>query len=424
MGSRVIFARILDGVYRGNKDTMQQYDVVIIGAGPAGGACARELSAAGLKVLLVEGAKDFAANDFSSGGSTLETLNTFDLPNSVVGAFCTQISIASSHDQHVWRSDKTIAIVFDFCKLRTFLADETINNGSALLLGWSYHRHEEKDGCTRVALKKTDTHIIEYFKTKVLVDATGSERKVLAGGPPRDQQAIVGKGIEFLVAVPKKVYQQHANCLSFFIGQKWMPQGYAWIFPMADNRLKVGVGRNYPNEQVVPSEKGFRFYLDRLMSEVLQTDAIDILDQHGKTLSYTTHQRDRYYEKNIIAIGDAVSTVNPLTFEGIRHAMMSGRIAAQQVSNRLGNAQHNHFQNYQTKMRRLSGIKWIVSEQLTRKIYREADDEKVDLMIVALKSFSLADLLDLVFYYRLKSALKFYFAYTKALFKKALRRKA
>ncbi|MFQ5543445.1 MAG: NAD(P)/FAD-dependent oxidoreductase [Nitrospiria bacterium] len=386
------------------------YDAIIVGAGPAGGACARELSSAGRKVLLVEKAKDFLANDFSTGGSTPETLKTFRLPKTVVGAFCRKVKITASDESHLWQSDSSIAIVFDFRKLRSFLANETHKKGSDLLFSRSYKSHEHKGNMLLVSFKKAGTKNIEYFQTKVLVDATGSERRVLSGGAPRHLNAIVGTGIEFLVEVPEDIYRHHADCLSFFIGRKWMPQGYAWIFPMEANRLKVGVGRNYPNEQIVPHEKSFRFYLDHLMSSCLQTRDITILDQHGKTLSYTSRQRDRYFDKNIIAIGDAVSTVNPLTFEGIRHAMMSGRIAARHVNNLLSH-KIDHFKPYKTAMRRLSGFKWVVSEQLTEKIYREADDQNVSLMLAALKYFSMEALLDLVFYYRLKSAFKFIAAY-------------
>jgi flavin-dependent dehydrogenase len=397
------------------------YDAIIVGAGPAGGACARELSASGRKVLLIEKAKDFFANDFSTGGSTLETLKTFDLPETVVGAFCRQVKISASDASHLWRSASPIAIVFDFRKLRTFLSDETIKNGSEVLFASSYQSHENKENLTLVSIKKAGSHVLERFQTKVLVDATGSERKVLSDGRPRHQNAIVGTGIEFLLEVPEEVYQAHADCLSFFIGQKWMPQGYAWIFPMEANRLKVGVGRNYPNEQVVPHQKSFRFYLDRLITDCLQTRNITILDQHGKTLSYTSHQRDLYFDKNVIAIGDAVSTVNPLTFEGIRHAMMSGRVAARHVNDLLDN-KTVHFQAYKVAMRRLSGFKWIVSEQLTKKIYREADDQKVSLMLSVLKSFSMEALLDLVFYYRLKSAFKFIAVYAALRVKASLKR--
>ena len=39
------------------------YDVIVIGAGPAGGQCARELAEKGKKVLLVDKAKNFAINN-------------------------------------------------------------------------------------------------------------------------------------------------------------------------------------------------------------------------------------------------------------------------------------------------------------------------------------------------------------------------
>ena len=44
---------------------MKRFDVVIIGAGPAGGHCARKLTQAGQQVLLVEQQETFSKNDFS-----------------------------------------------------------------------------------------------------------------------------------------------------------------------------------------------------------------------------------------------------------------------------------------------------------------------------------------------------------------------
>jgi len=63
------------------------YDVVIVGAGPAGGQAARNLSKKGHKVLLVEKYKDFGENDFSSAVMTLEPLKEFDLPNTIIGSY-------------------------------------------------------------------------------------------------------------------------------------------------------------------------------------------------------------------------------------------------------------------------------------------------------------------------------------------------
>lgn len=402
---------------------MDCFDVVIVGAGPGGGAAARLLSAAGFKVLVLEKEKSFAVNDFSSGGAPLEILSDFQLPESVVGAYCHQIRISATQDTHVWQDAKPVAIVLDFKKLRTFLVEEATKNGAILFLGCVYHSHRREAAEVIVDFEQAEDGSLKSVRTKVLIDATGSDRRVL-GDPAKahggsEKEVIVGRGIEYLVEVPEAVYQAYADCLSFYIGSKWMPQGYAWIFPMRANLLKVGVGRNFPNMQFVPHRTAMKDYLDQLMVDCLKTDEIKVIDRHGKTISYTCHHRDRYVDQNIIAIGDAVSTVNPLTFEGIRHALKSGEIAARHVENFLEN-KTSHLKTYVREMRGYCGMKWVISELLTQKIYCEPEDEKMTLMLYALKGLSLEALKNLVFYYRLKSAMKFYTIYQVLLLKRVL----
>ncbi len=391
---------------------MDSFDVVIAGAGPAGGQAARLLSKKGFKTLLLEKAPSFSSNDFSSGGAPLEILDDFNLPHTLVGAYCNTIKISSSHDTHCWQTDMPLAVVLNFKKLRTFLADETKKQGASVYMGCSYQGHDIQNGHTLVHLKQSRNSVIETVEAKVLMDATGSDRRVLKGrASPKtpSNNVIVGRGIEYLVEVPESVYHTYANALSFYIGAKWMPQGYAWIFPMEAYRLKIGVGRNYPDEQVVPHEKSMGFYLDQLIRECLKIENLSILDKHGKTIVYTRHQRDPYLDQNIIAVGDAVSTVNPFTFEGIRHALKSGEFAARHVQTFLETGQQ--MNRYPSQIRSYFGIKWVISELLTDKIYREPDDEKMNTMLRAFKYLSLSALKSLVFDYSFKSAIQFYAAY-------------
>lgn len=62
---------------------MKRYDVIVVGAGPAGGQCARELSTNGFKVLLVDKAKDFLENNYSSGAGPLSLMSDYNLPASI-----------------------------------------------------------------------------------------------------------------------------------------------------------------------------------------------------------------------------------------------------------------------------------------------------------------------------------------------------
>ena len=60
---------------------IKEYDVIVVGAGPAGGQCARNLAKKGVNVLLVERYNSFYDNDFSSAGMSLEGFNEFKFTN-------------------------------------------------------------------------------------------------------------------------------------------------------------------------------------------------------------------------------------------------------------------------------------------------------------------------------------------------------
>jgi flavin-dependent dehydrogenase len=51
---------------------MEEYDVIVAGAGPAGGNCAKELAETGYDVLLLERSKIIGEPNFSSGGTLTE----------------------------------------------------------------------------------------------------------------------------------------------------------------------------------------------------------------------------------------------------------------------------------------------------------------------------------------------------------------
>jgi digeranylgeranylglycerophospholipid reductase len=90
---------------------MKTFDVVVVGAGPAGGHCARVLSKLGYSVLLVEQHENFQQNNFSSAATPLETLKRFQLPERVVGSTWKKIEIISTNIKRSWTSEKTLGVV-------------------------------------------------------------------------------------------------------------------------------------------------------------------------------------------------------------------------------------------------------------------------------------------------------------------------
>lgn len=80
----------------------ENYDVIVIGGGPGGGQTARNLSKRGYKVLLVEKFASFAENNFSSAGMTLEPMDEFNLPQSIVVAYWKDFEIQCTKKSYLW----------------------------------------------------------------------------------------------------------------------------------------------------------------------------------------------------------------------------------------------------------------------------------------------------------------------------------
>lgn len=383
---------------------MQQFDVVIIGAGPAGGQCARVLAKTGRKILLVERHDNFDRNSFSSAGTPLATLAQYDLPETVIGSLWQKLIIVTSNRSGTWESAQPLGAVLDFAKLREFLAHDVKAHGGEVWLGCKYLKHTQVDGQSWVTFKqKPDPGQSEpaeiTVKATVIVDATGPARSVMypPGTPKPD--FLEGTGIEYLIEVSAADYAAQANALTFFLGHKWMPKGYSWIFPMAANRLKVGAGLIAADHQVVDRTESLKYYVDLIISDYLKTTDYKVLDVHGSTLKYSRGLQDVYQQDNVIAIGDAVSTVNFLGGEGIRHAMQSAEIAGPYIETYL----HDHasgFKGYQTEMHQVFLEKWQLSEKLGLKKYLEDSDELVDQVIDYLQPFKLEDVVDILFYYK------------------------
>lgn len=377
---------------------MKEYDVVVVGAGPAGGQCARELSASGKTVLLIDKAKSFLENNYSSGGAPQEIMKDFSLPPSIVGEYWNKLAVYSTHEKVEWNFSYTEAPILDFDKLRAFLAQETINQGGDFRLGCAYTSCQQIENGVIVKFKDLESREEWVAKTKILVDATGSDRKVL--NPEYNKKnAMSVTGIEYHLTVDPEAYAKWSNSLSFFLGHHWMPQGYGWIFPMAPNQLKVGVIRYFANKSdLIPHKLSYKPYIEQLIAK-LQSNQIEILDKHGKTIYYTLGQNDKRYQGSILAIGDAISSINPLGCEGIRHAMVSGREAAEAIHKKLAGDRYA-FKCYDKRMNRYFGKKWFFSELLMKHVFTSPNDEMVDRVVKKFALLNNDEILDVIFHYR------------------------
>ena len=396
---------------------MERFDVVVIGAGPAGGQCARQLTQAGQRVLLIEQHETFDQNDFSSAATPLETLETFNLPETVIGSYWQNLVIITTNIQQKWPSPKPLGAVFDFAKLREFLATEVQSQGGEVWMGYRYLRYYQNHQNTIVELKQRSTGEMIQVETQVLVDATGPARAVMYSKKEPQPNYLTATAIEYLIELSATDYQKYSQDLIFFLGHRWMPRGYSWIFPMGNNRLKVGSAQLNRSHQWVNQNQNLRSYVELLLTDYLTDIPYKIINHHGGMLKYCSGLKDVYYQDNIIAIGDAVSMVNMLGGEGIRHGMQNANIAAGYIQDYL-TGKITDFAGYRQDIRQTYTKTWNGSEKMGLSKYLKYSDESIDKGVYYLKDLSLDDMMAILFHYDFKRLYKAVFKYLRYKFDK------
>lgn len=356
----------------------KEYDVIVVGGGPAGGQSARNLSKKGYKVLLVEKFDSFEKNNFSSAGMTTAPMTEFDLPESVVGSYWNNLGIQCTQNLYTWNADVTKGVVLDFGRLRQFLADDAQENGADILMGHKYIKKEFDGDDVIVHFQDVKTKERIAHRCKIVVDGTGPLRKVMYDDRKDEPELVVATGIEYLIKVEKEIYDRFKDTLFFFLGYKWAQNGYSWIFAMEEGILKVGSGKLYINEET-KEVKSMKQITEKVIKEYLnlQKDDYELLDVHGGTLRYSTSIKDTFFKDKVVAVGDAISTVNPLGGEGIRYAMKSADLAADYVHEYLQTGNEN-FEEYKKNWRAKHLLSWQLCELAARRVYTKYTDEQIE----------------------------------------------
>ncbi len=380
---------------------IKSYDVVVVGGGPAGGQTSRNLAKRGYNVLLVERYPSFDDNNFSSAGMTLKPLDEFDLPDSIIGSYWKDITIQCTGKGYDWKGKTNKGVVLDFGKLKQFLADETIANGSDVLLGHKYLSKQVGEEDILVDLQKAKSSELVQVRTKLLVDATGPLRKVIYDTKEEQPEMYLGSGTEYLIEVDQKTYDQFKDRLVFFLGHKWAIKGYSWIFPMENKILKVGAGKTHlRSKDQDETDKTTKKITEQIIKEYIKSEDYKLLDVHGGILRYSEGLKDLFYHNKVVGVGDAVSAINPRGGEGIRYAMQSADLACEYIDQFLKTGKDN-FDAYRKIWRKRKLFKWRLSEVSARRMYSKYSDQQVENRVAFFhKNFSIDVLIDSLFNFK------------------------
>jgi flavin-dependent dehydrogenase len=140
----------------------------------------------------------------------------------------------------------------------------------------------------------------------------------------------VGVAVEAELAVSPVSLEAQGTYATFDFGA--LPGGYGWIFPKRDH-LSVGIFKAIPGKAI---------NLKKALEKFIASEAV-LLDP--RILHLQGHQiplggrKQTLHKGRVLLVGDAANLADPWMGEGISYAVVSARLAAEQMFNALGSNQ-------------------------------------------------------------------------------------
>jgi menaquinone-9 beta-reductase len=282
------------------------FRVVIIGAGPAGLACAKILSQNGIKALLVDKKREIGSK-VCAGGLTWSGFAR-RLPESLIQQsfpiqyIRTPLQTVSIH------SHNPIIATINRKQLGQFMLEQATDSGAEILPATRLVEVADRT----LVLLNTMTNQAVRVQFDYLVGADGSNslvRKHLALPSSR-----MGIGINYQIPGKRDTMEWHLDSATF-------KNGYGWIFPHRDT-ISVGA---YVDRSVMKAQA-----LQRNLIRWAGSLGIDLSDKKCEA-EYINFDYRGWDFGHIFLTGDAAGLASALTGEGIYPAIVSGENVANKI---------------------------------------------------------------------------------------------
>jgi menaquinone-9 beta-reductase len=306
---------------------VEQRDVVVIGAGPAGAAAAIRLAGGGARVTVFEkgshgrdkvcgdGLTPRAVGALQNLKVDLEGAHRIDGLRMIAGRRVRELA---------WPATTRFprqGAVWPRRRLDAHLADAAASAGAEVV--WETEATPTVDAHGRVTgVEAAGTR----WDADLIVLAAGAQGQAARlVGADRDPAEPFGLAIRTYAETPRHADRHLEACLTLTDEHGTAVPGYGWMFPAGDGTVNIGVG-------ALSTMRGFKaLNLNRLLDSytALGREAWELGDPLERPRAWRLPMSSlRRHGPGWVAIGDAAGLINPMNGEGIDYGLESGMLAA------------------------------------------------------------------------------------------------
>jgi len=307
---------------------MKKYDVIIIGAGPAGSSAAYVLARSKINVLVID-RYPFPRYKPCAGGLTVKTFKSFDFSIFKEVKYSTNNVVASYKNKifHNISGNKTLTKMVERKEFDNFLIKKAVDSGATFLDGMKVTEVVWENGEFSV---KTEE---QFFRCNYLIGADGTNSIV-----NRTFNIVERDLYGFAIEINCPLSKDNIGKFNMTFDFGTVPNGYLWIFPKDQY---VCVGAYTTNRKMKNIQKYLFDYIENL----------GLVPESKELKGHIIPYYGIYYKQPdfpCILVGDAAGFGEYCTGEGIYYAVKSGTIAAEVISSSI----KSEIFDYRTLQRR------------------------------------------------------------------------
>lgn len=348
-----------------------EYDFVVVGGGPSGLQFAREVaSRSDYSVVVLERNDDLQANDKSTGGTFQEVVADYDVPDEALMAEADSVTFESPSNRS--RHNMT-SYVLDFPRFLAFLGDDAAAAGADVRTG-THVTGPIREAGRVCGVRYRDADGDGEVRGRITVDASGPSAALTSnlGFVDRDA-AYRAVGLEFEA---EGEYETDDTMLFRFDHDR-APGGYAWTFPAGETAFKAGVCWMAECPERREDDVPIHAYVERWVDEDPRWTVERVRAKHAGEAIWTDSTYRRATD-GFLAVGDSVSSINPLFGEGIRPGMESASMAADVALDALdaGDCSRRRLREYERRWTDETARKWKLQRAIGELLYHFDADQQ------------------------------------------------